>query len=181
LYGTSKFNSSSDDAFKSWSSGVPSRVIANKVLNLPVPQSVLGEHYFIKANATAPLQPKWDFIGYGKYKTNKDAFVVGAKVNQLAAPTGAQDVPLLELKGVDGKLATSIYRLATRGGQPPASCKSGDATSVKYTSHYCKSSIFYALRTSTYPCFRVLRHHCLRIDTLSSLSRGSVSTRGLVS
>jgi hypothetical protein len=135
----------SDMSFKAWSkapAGVTTQDVISKFsnLNLPLPGAVLGEHYFIKANATAPLQPKWDFTSHGKYKGNSNAFVVGAKVNQLAAPTGAQDVPLLELKGVSGKLATNIYRLATRGGQPPASCKAGETASVKYTSQYCKSS-----------------------------------------
>ena len=86
------------------------------------------------------LSPEWDFTSSGKTKGNANAFVIGAKKAALAAPTPATDVPWLQLAGTSGKLATSIYRVVTKGGQAPTTCKPGSADiSVKYASQYCKS------------------------------------------
>jgi hypothetical protein len=47
--------------------------------------------------------------------------VIAAKAGGMPAPTGAKDVDWLLLNSVQGKLATQVYRVDTRSGQPPAS------------------------------------------------------------
>lgn len=81
---------------------------------------LLGEHYFVTSPSGTGLSPVWDFRG-ASAKGNPNAFVLAAKVGDLPAPTGSQDVDWLQLKNVTGGLATSVYRTDTRGGQPPAS------------------------------------------------------------
>jgi hypothetical protein len=81
----------------------------------------LGEHFF-QSNGNGSIVPVWDFRG-DSAPNQPNAFVVAARVAGLAAPTGKQDVDWLELKGVSGALATSLYRTHTKGGQPPASVR----------------------------------------------------------
>lgn len=67
------------------------------------------------------MNPKWDFTSQGAYKGNANAFVVAAKSAGIPAPTGAQDVDWVALKAIQGSLASDVFRVDTRGGQPPAS------------------------------------------------------------
>jgi len=102
---------------------------------------ILGEHYFITNPITGTsISPKWDFSAKGdRLASNPNAFVVASKVGDLPAPTGSGDVDWLQLKEVTGQLADQVYRVDTRGGQPPAACVSGQPTiSVKYASIYCE-------------------------------------------
>jgi hypothetical protein len=145
LYNTPEFTNVSSDAFKAWSAApasITTQDVISKLANgrVPVPQAVLGEHYFVVPSPGAAIAPKWDFTSH-KYAGNPDAFVIGAKDASLAAANPSTDVPLLQLHGTSGKLATAIYRLDTKGGQPPASCAAGSAPiSVKYTAVYCEFS-----------------------------------------
>jgi hypothetical protein len=53
-----------------------------------------------------------------------NAYVIGAKVGDIAAPTSpATNVDWLALNGVQGALATKIFRIDTVGGQPPTSVR----------------------------------------------------------
>ncbi|KAL0959922.1 hypothetical protein HGRIS_011587 [Hohenbuehelia grisea] len=109
-----------------------------KLLHFTKTPAVLGQHYFVpNPSGAAGLSPKWDFTSQGATKGNKDAFVIAARAGGFAAPTGPSDVDWLALIGVQGKLASQIYRVDTVGGQPPASCTPGSAPIiVKYTSKY---------------------------------------------
>jgi hypothetical protein len=80
----------------------------------------MGQHYFVTSPSGTGLSPVWDFRA-ASAQGNPNAFVLGAKVGDLPAPTGSSDVDWLQLKNVSGSLATSVYRVDTRGGQPPAS------------------------------------------------------------
>jgi len=82
---------------------------------------VLGQHYFV-SNSTDPtaISPVWDFTS-GAEKGNTQAFVLAAEVGDIPAPTGADDVDWLQLKKIEGQLANTVYRVDTKGGQPPAS------------------------------------------------------------
>ncbi|KAH8828647.1 hypothetical protein DL96DRAFT_1425169, partial [Flagelloscypha sp. PMI_526] len=116
-------------------SGTPAfDTIQDTVLKSGAPKGapLLGKHFFI--NGTAGLQPKWDFTASQK---NANAFVVAKKDAAVNAPTGAQDVPWLQLSSVSGGLATAVYRLDTRLGVAPATCTPGtpDIT-VKYSAKY---------------------------------------------
>jgi hypothetical protein len=131
-------------ALKAWEAAPSSMTIQqvisgmSKINYFPISSNVLGQHYFIRPTPGGAISPKWDFTSSGATKGNANAFVVGAKDAQLAAPNAAADVAWLQLHGTSGQLATSVYRVLTAGGQPPASCAAGSADiSVKYTSDYC--------------------------------------------
>ncbi|KAJ4495736.1 putative malate dehydrogenase [Lentinula edodes] len=98
---------------------------------------VLGEHYFVVNPVTGSgLNPKWDFTSHA-FDGNPNAYVVGSKVDDVPAPTGSSDIDWLYLTNLTGSLANEIYRIETKGGQPPASCTPGSNNiTVKYTSLY---------------------------------------------
>ena len=101
-----------------------------KLLSKAPEPFVLGQHYFIPNPITGSgLSPKWDFTS-AALAGNANAFVVGAKTGDVPAPTGASDVDWLSLKNVQGELATQIFRVATKGGQPPSSVRSGNLGSM---------------------------------------------------
>ncbi|KAF9055349.1 hypothetical protein BDZ89DRAFT_1055941 [Hymenopellis radicata] len=114
----------SDIAFDLWTSAAsdPGAVCKNSRINAP---TVLGQHYFITNPVTGSgLSPMlccrcedWGHRG----------------------PTGSADVDWLSLAAVAGQgtLASQIFRVDTRGGQPPASCVAGSGLlTVKYTAMY---------------------------------------------
>jgi hypothetical protein len=137
-------------AFDAWSEAPESTTAQNlKSLDLPFKglgknildeQSLLGLHFFVKNSSAGAITgiPAWDFASS---QHSKQAFVDVAAFEKLAAPRNVTDVPWLQVKGTKGKLATTVYRLFTRGGQPPAKCgpKDPKEISVKYTSQYCAS------------------------------------------
>lgn len=111
------FNNIQDIAYTIWSnSDVDLKAI------LPKAPLELGKHFF-QTNGNGGISPVWDFRG-DSAPNQPDAFVVAAKVGDLLAPTGSQDVDWLQLNGVSGALASVVYRTDTRGGQPPASVRS---------------------------------------------------------
>ncbi|KAF8202499.1 hypothetical protein BJ912DRAFT_444183 [Pholiota molesta] len=126
------FNAIQDQAFTTWTATTSSTLGPKANGCLPL----MGQHYFVTSPSGTGLSPVWDFRA-ASAQGNPNAFVLGAKVGDLPAPTGSQDVDWLQLKNVSGSLATSVYRVDTRGGQPPASCTPGSAPiSVKYTAKY---------------------------------------------
>jgi len=131
----SAFNAIQDQAFAVWNAS-RSTAIPRLGASANGCSPLMGAHYFVTSPSGTGLSPVWDFRG-ASAKGNPNAFVLAAKVGDLPAPTGHQDVDWLQLKNVSGELATSVYRTNTRGGQPPASCTTGSAPiSVKYTSKY---------------------------------------------
>ncbi|KDQ28587.1 hypothetical protein PLEOSDRAFT_1075615 [Pleurotus ostreatus PC15] len=140
LFGTSSFDTIQDRFFTIWSQ-LPNNVPASSVVTLFGLDRTLtnvGEHYFITNPITGSgLSPKWDFTSRGATSGNRNAFVVGARAGGLPAPTGPQDIDWLQLTRVQGSLADEVFRVDTRGGQPPASCTPGSPLiTVKYTSKY---------------------------------------------
>ncbi|KAF9010092.1 hypothetical protein BDQ17DRAFT_1322785 [Cyathus striatus] len=141
LYDTPAFPVVQDALYGIWkiepSSGSSSISIIKK-LNFAKTPAILGEHYFIQNPVTKQgISPKWDFTSEGAYVGNANAFIVAAKVGDIPAPTGSQDVDWLALKNVVGSLADEVYRTDTRSGQPPNSCTPGSPDIVvKYTSKY---------------------------------------------
>jgi hypothetical protein len=114
---------------------LPFKSLGNMVLD---EKSHLGLHFFVKNDSAITGIPAWDFA---TSQHNPQAFVDVAAFEKLPAPRNVTDVPWLQVRGTKGKLATSVYRLFTRGGQPPAMCgpKDPQEISVKYTSQYCTS------------------------------------------
>ncbi|KAJ7659142.1 hypothetical protein DFH06DRAFT_1130701 [Mycena polygramma] len=124
-------------AFNIWEhayAGVPSTLIG-ALVGAP---HLDGFHYFVPSPSGTGLSPKWDFTSTGKFAGNSTAFVLGAKVGDILAPTDpAANVDWLSLNRVDGDLASQIFRIDTVGGQPPTSCVAGTTPiSVKYTAKY---------------------------------------------
>jgi hypothetical protein len=114
--------------------------------------AALGQHFFVNYNGT--LSPEWNFA---QSQRSASAFVIAAKDKTLAAANATADVAWLQLHGVNGTLAKEIYRLYTRGGQPPASCTPGSAgISVKYTSQYCEYLRVIPISSLLTPALRAL-------------------------
>ncbi|GJE92675.1 hypothetical protein PsYK624_088300 [Phanerochaete sordida] len=134
----SAFNIITDVVSAAWQAAPASFTPQELISDLAVfhPAIVLGQHYFI-ANPTGGLSPKWDFTS-ASLAGHPDAFVVGARTGDVPAPTNpAVNVDWLSLKNASGDLATAIYRVQTRGGQPPTSCTLGTPDiSVRYVSQY---------------------------------------------
>jgi len=138
LYGTEEFAKIQDDAFDIWqkcpnldplNSSLKNELL--KEFKIPL----LGYHYFIIYNGT--LRPDFDFTSTGANKGNQDAFVVAAKAVDVPAPNSVEDIDWLELKALAGKLADAVYRVDTKGGQPPTNCTPGSSPiSVKYAAKY---------------------------------------------
>lgn len=80
-----------------------------------------GQHYIVRNPITGTGgSPKWDFSSQGTYAGNADAFVIAAPAAGIPASTGAQNVPWIALNNIQGSLADQIYRVDTKGGQPPS-------------------------------------------------------------
>ncbi|KAF8888601.1 hypothetical protein BD779DRAFT_1470221 [Infundibulicybe gibba] len=59
------------------------------------------------------------------------------KVSGLSAPTGTSDIDWVSLSSLTGELAQQVYRVDTKGGQPPATCTPGsNPIVVKYAAKY---------------------------------------------
>jgi hypothetical protein len=170
-YGTPAFSSMQDGLYTTWSQA-PSSFTAQDLIsaagNNPL---VLGQHYYVskdKCAAGSPaLSPKWDFTSNAE-RGNAAAFLIGAKVGNLPAPTGSNNVDWVQLKNAEGELADTVYRVDTKGGQPPSSvskamhhgltpplkllqCTAGDPPlTVRYTAKYCECSKDELLTLLTY-------------------------------
>ncbi|KDN34289.1 hypothetical protein RSAG8_12614, partial [Rhizoctonia solani AG-8 WAC10335] len=88
----------------------------------------LGKHYFISQNGS--IAPKFDFTQTG------NGYTVTKKIGGVASPEGSKNVDWLELQSTSGGAGQYVFRVATRGGQPPASCKAGQTVTVKYAAKY---------------------------------------------
>ncbi|KAJ6555988.1 hypothetical protein B0H19DRAFT_947294 [Mycena capillaripes] len=124
-------------AFNIWER-VPARVPATAIGALVGAPHLDGFHYFVTSPSGTGISPEWDFTSTGRFAGNSTAFVIGAKVGDILALTdSATNIDWLSLNGVEGDLASQIFRIDTVGGQPPTSCVAGSAPiSVKYTAKY---------------------------------------------
>ncbi|KZV72710.1 hypothetical protein PENSPDRAFT_683451 [Peniophora sp. CONT] len=97
---------------------------------------ILGQHYFI-ANPTpgGANVPKFDFTS-DRFKGDPTKFVIAARVGDIPAPTGPQDIDWLELNRTSGDLANQIFRVNTVAGTDSAACTAGQTASVKYVAKY---------------------------------------------
>jgi len=133
---TASSSSIADMSYKLWTK-------CSKIADLFVPalgaMTASGKHFFSPSPSGTGTNPVWDMRSFGpaKLKGNPDAFVLAAKTGNIPDPVDSKtNVDWLQLKNVQGKLATAIYRVDTRGGVAPASCTPGESTRVKYTSVY---------------------------------------------
>ncbi|OCH85781.1 hypothetical protein OBBRIDRAFT_285503 [Obba rivulosa] len=137
-------NTIQDPLYAFWTNftGASIQEIIN-LFHLIDPPEVLAQHYFVSNPLTGMgVSPKWDFTSSGEFEGNPDAFIVAKGKGSLPAPTNATiDVNWLDVANVEGSIASEVFRIDTRGGQPPASCLFNQTAdiSVKYVSKY----IFY--------------------------------------
>jgi len=136
---SSTYNDLVTAAYDIWESASPSTTAQDVIdaLSDAGNPEVLGQHYFIANPTTGSLSPKWDFTSASE-AGHPNAYVVGAKTGDIPAPTDpAVNIDWLSLSNAQGDLATQIFRVQTRGGQPPTSCTSGSPEIfVRYTSQY---------------------------------------------
>ena len=120
------FDATTALAFEAWELASPSLTAQELIAALSFlgDIDVLGQHFFITNPLTGSgLSPKWDFTSASE-KGHADAFVVGAKIGDLPAPSDPTvNIDWLQLNGVQGDLASQVYRIQTQGGQPPASVR----------------------------------------------------------
>ncbi|KAH7317511.1 hypothetical protein B0J17DRAFT_348289 [Rhizoctonia solani] len=88
----------------------------------------LGKHYFVAQDGS--IAPKFDFSQSG------NGYTVAKKIGGATSPDGSQNVDWLELQSTSGSLAKYVFRVNTRGGQPPASCSAGQSLTIPYTAKY---------------------------------------------
>jgi len=131
-YGSPGFDTITDDAYAQLPDDISQLL---QELDNPPTAGLLGFHYFVTTESG--ISPKFDFSGVSQ--TNDPyAFVIASKVGDIPAPTGSpQDVDWLELTNIQGDLARTVFRVQTKGGQPPAFCSAGSPDiSVKYAAQY---------------------------------------------
>ncbi|KAI0696843.1 hypothetical protein BC835DRAFT_1340949 [Cytidiella melzeri] len=138
----STFNGLTTAAYVAWEAA-PASVTPQDIIDALAgagSPEVLGQHYFI-TNASGGLSPKWDFTS-ASMAGNPNAYVVGVRTGDIPAPTDPTvNVDWLSLSNGGGELAEQIFRVQTRGGQPPSSmqCAPGSAEIyVRYTAQYCE-------------------------------------------
>lgn len=120
----SSITKATDQAFATWVSAPAGDSALNVGRRVPLLRraTVLGQHFFITNPITGSgLSPKWDFTS-ASLLGHPDAFAVGARTGGAPAPKNpALNVDWLSLAAVQGDLADEIFRVETRGGQPPTS------------------------------------------------------------
>ncbi|CAK5262097.1 unnamed protein product [Mycena citricolor] len=121
-------------AFDAWSRAAPT-ITLQAVLASVGTNALLGSHYFVPSPTGTGISPEWDF---SVPSHNTSAIVIGTKVGDIPAPNNSTaNVDWLAVNGVQGSLASQVFRIDTVGGQPPTSCAAGSANiSVKYTAKY---------------------------------------------
>ncbi|KZT25718.1 hypothetical protein NEOLEDRAFT_335909 [Neolentinus lepideus HHB14362 ss-1] len=136
LYNTPLFDTLASIVYGAWNNTPDAVTPLEMNRALSGNPEVLGQHYYVPNPAGSGTSPKWDFTS-ASYKGDPNAFVVGAKVGDLPAPMSKADIDWVQLRATEGELATVVYRVQTKGGQPPSSCTPGSPLlSVKYTSQY---------------------------------------------
>ncbi|KAF8315822.1 hypothetical protein DL93DRAFT_2227112 [Clavulina sp. PMI_390] len=100
---------------------------------LATKESPIVQHFFVTApNNGTGVDPEFKQIKTG-------ASSVLSKTASITSPQGSANVAWLQLTNIVGTLATSVYRVDTQLGQPPATCTPGTDTnvlSVDYSAKY---------------------------------------------
>jgi len=138
LYHSRDWDALPQVVFESWNDTTQSLTTQDLIAYLaPLNKSiVLGQHYFVPFNGS--VNPKFDFTS-ARFNGNSNAFVLAEKVAAIDSPDNSTvDVAWVGLQGLEGELATQVFRTNTQGGQPPSSCTYGSspALSVRYVAIY---------------------------------------------
>jgi len=131
VYGTPAFANITDVAFAELTtpSDLEQAIADSSIAGL------LGIHTYVTTESG--ISPKFDFSEYSK-PNDPYAFVIASTIGDIPAPTGSpNDVDWLELTNIEGDLARTIFRVQTKGGQPPAYCSPGSPDiSVPFAAQY---------------------------------------------
>ena len=94
---------------------------------------LLGYHYFITNPITGTgINPK-----FAQKADGGATFTVLSKTGDVKS-SDPTNVDLLQLTSIAGTWASTVFRVDTKNGQPPASCTVGSADiSVPYAAKYC--------------------------------------------
>ena len=120
LFGTSEFSNIENDAYNIWNA-LPTNVPTDSGLADQLKQNfnatTLGDHYFEIVNNT--LFPVFDFTSTGPNSGNPIAIFFGNKTEDIPSPDGnVTNVDWLQLQGVWGSLANTVYQVKTVNGLP---------------------------------------------------------------
>jgi hypothetical protein len=120
LFGTPEFSTIETEAYKIWnalSTNVPTDSGLADQLKQKFNATTLGDHYFEIVNYT--FSPVFDFTSTGPNSGNPIAIFFGKKTEDIPSPDGnVNNVDWLQLQGVSGGLANTVYRVKTVNGLP---------------------------------------------------------------
>ncbi|KAF9234248.1 hypothetical protein BU15DRAFT_65857 [Melanogaster broomeanus] len=140
IYNTSTFDTLPGIAYAAWNTTSPNVSIQEVIATFELEPSplVLGQHYYVEdPSSSSGLSPKWDFTSALRTYGNPAAYVTGTKIGDIPSADTAHNIDSLMIKGIQGQLASEIFRVQTHGGQPPVQCQTaGTNISVKYTAQY---------------------------------------------
>jgi hypothetical protein len=100
------FDNIQDVAFARWQATLGKDDCEGNISGMPLPR--MGDHYFVTPPTGTGISPVWDFRAFGRFKGNSAATVLAAKVANLPAPDGTENVDWLQLKSISGDLATQV-------------------------------------------------------------------------
>ena len=103
------FDNIQDVAFLRWQATSGTDDCEGDITGMPLPR--MGDHYFVTPPSGTVISPVWDFRAFGRFKGNSAATVLAAKVANLPAPDGTENVDWLQLKSISGDLATQVGRI----------------------------------------------------------------------
>lgn len=91
-----------------------------------------AKHYFVTNPTTGTgISPKFALAANGG-----SVFTTLAKTGSIHSPTSTANVDWLQLNSIAGTLATTVFRVDTKAGQPPTTCTGTSATSIPYAAKY---------------------------------------------
>lgn len=95
-------------------------------------QLLYAKHYFVTNPTTGTgISPKFALAANGG-----SVFTTLAKTGSIKSPTSTANVDWLQLNSIAGTLATTVFRVDTKAGQPPTTCTGTQATSIPYAAKY---------------------------------------------
>ena len=103
------FDNIQDVAFARWQATSGTDDCEGDITGMPLPR--MGDHYFVTPPSGTGISPVWDFRAFGRFKGNSAATVLAAKVANLPASDGTENVDWLQLKSISGDLATQVRRI----------------------------------------------------------------------
>lgn len=103
------FDNIQDVAFVRWQATSGKDDCKGDITGMPLPR--MGDHYFVTPPSGTGISPVWDFRAFGRFKGDSSATVLAAKVADLPAPDGTDNVDWLQLKSISGDLATQVRRI----------------------------------------------------------------------